>query len=197
MASDRISSLYLQAVEGERDAVLEIVESYSAQMLALAMVMGLPKSSAEDAVHGAWMKFFRHLEQARSDSDRKLREPAALNAWLKQVTRNAVRDVHRSVKRQQRLADRAGFEMEALDAFTYFDDTEERREREARRKAMWSALREVDEPCRELLLLRLEDPPMPYAQIADVLGRPQGAIGPTIGRCIEKLRTIIERGDSG
>lgn len=197
MLPDTLTALYERAVQGDRDGVAEIVESFSPQMLALAMMMGLPKTSAEDAVHGAWMKFFLHLDHARTDPDRMLRDPSALNAWLKQVTRNVVRDMYRSVRRQQELADRAGFEMMALDSFTYRDDTDERREAENRRKAMWAALLEIDEPCRELLSLRLVEPPMPYAQIAEVLGRPQGSVGPTIGRCIEKLRTIIKRSAHG
>ena len=34
----------------------------------------------------------------------------------------------------------------------------------------------------------LEDPPVPYAEISARLGIPVGSIGPSRGRCVEKLR---------
>jgi hypothetical protein len=34
----------------------------------------------------------------------------------------------------------------------------------------------------------LEDPPVPYAEIGARLGIPVGSIGPSRGRCVEKLR---------
>ena len=41
---------------------------------------------------------------------------------------------------------------------------------------------------QRLILLLIEDPPVPYAEISARLGIPVGSIGPNRRRCLEKLR---------
>jgi hypothetical protein len=38
----------------------------------------------------------------------------------------------------------------------------------------------------------MADPPASYAEISDVLGLPVGSIGPTRGRCLARLRVLLE-----
>jgi DNA-directed RNA polymerase specialized sigma24 family protein len=40
--------------------------------------------------------------------------------------------------------------------------------------------------------LLMADPPMSYADISDQLGLPIGSIGPTRGRCLARLRVLLE-----
>src|SRR5262249_55950160 len=57
-----------------------------------------------------------------------------------------------------------------------------------RHAALREALLELP-PCgQRLILLLIEDPPVPYAEISARLGIPVGSIGPTRGRCLDKLR---------
>ena len=58
-------------------------------------------------------------------------------------------------------------------------------ERNAKLRA---ALAELAEDDRRLLTLLLSDPPLPYARISEILGMPQGSIGPTRARCLARLR---------
>jgi RNA polymerase sigma factor (sigma-70 family) len=46
--------------------------------------------------------------------------------------------------------------------------------------------------CRDLLSALYGDDEAPYAEIAERLGVPIGAIGPTRARCLEKLRKMME-----
>ena len=56
------------------------------------------------------------------------------------------------------------------------------------------AFHTLDEEQRGLLRLVLLTEPKPsYEQISAVLGRPIGSIGPTLGRCIDKLRRATLR----
>jgi len=50
------------------------------------------------------------------------------------------------------------------------------------------AFAELPPACRRLLLLLLHDPPLPYAEIGEKMGRPVGSIGPSRARCLDKLR---------
>jgi DNA-directed RNA polymerase specialized sigma24 family protein len=45
---------------------------------------------------------------------------------------------------------------------------------------------------QQLLELLMADPPVSYAEISDQLGLPVGSIGPTRGRCLAKLRVLLE-----
>jgi DNA-directed RNA polymerase specialized sigma24 family protein len=45
---------------------------------------------------------------------------------------------------------------------------------------------------QRLLNLLMADPPASYAEISDQLGLPVGSIGPTRGRCLERLRLLLE-----
>ena len=57
-----------------------------------------------------------------------------------------------------------------------------------RHAALREAFRELP-PCgQRLILLLIEDPPVPYAEISARLGIPVGSIGPTRRRCLDKLR---------
>jgi DNA-directed RNA polymerase specialized sigma24 family protein len=38
----------------------------------------------------------------------------------------------------------------------------------------------------------MADPPASYTEISDQLGLPVGSIGPTRGRCLERLRVLLQ-----
>jgi len=55
------------------------------------------------------------------------------------------------------------------------------------------ALDRLDERCRALLLLLFEEEVTPsYDEVAIRLGMAIGSIGPTRGRCIAKLRQLLD-----
>jgi DNA-directed RNA polymerase specialized sigma24 family protein len=45
-----------------------------------------------------------------------------------------------------------------------------------------------------LTMLFWEEPTPPYDEVAERLGMPLGSLGPTRGRCLEKLRERLEEG---
>jgi RNA polymerase sigma factor (sigma-70 family) len=192
--AELVEQRYEAAVRGDQDAVRSIVEAWSRDLVRLAVVLGLPPTDAEDAVHAAWMKFFRHLREAAADPTREMRDPSKLRAWLRAVTRNSVRDIQRSTRRRRDLVHRAGIEALSSGAFVFREDHLSRLANQERIEAMWYAIRDLDETCRTIIVLRLEDPPCTYAEISEMIGRPEGAIGPTLGRCIDKLRRALEVG---
>jgi hypothetical protein len=57
-----------------------------------------------------------------------------------------------------------------------------------RHAALRQALVHLPSCCQRLLVLLIEDPPIPYAEISATLGIPVGSIGPTRLRCLDKLR---------
>jgi DNA-directed RNA polymerase specialized sigma24 family protein len=45
---------------------------------------------------------------------------------------------------------------------------------------------------QKLLEMLMADPPVSYAEISSQLGLPVGSIGPTRGRCLERLRVLLQ-----
>jgi DNA-directed RNA polymerase specialized sigma24 family protein len=45
---------------------------------------------------------------------------------------------------------------------------------------------------QRLLEMLMADPPVPYTEISDQLGLPIGSIGPTRGRCLDRLRVLLQ-----
>ena len=45
---------------------------------------------------------------------------------------------------------------------------------------------------QRLLEMLMADPPVSYTEISDQLGLPIGSIGPTRGRCLARLRVLLQ-----
>jgi DNA-directed RNA polymerase specialized sigma24 family protein len=54
------------------------------------------------------------------------------------------------------------------------------------------ALQTLPERWQQLLRMLMSDPPPSYTVISQTLGLPVGSIGPMRGRCLEKLRVLLE-----
>jgi RNA polymerase sigma factor (sigma-70 family) len=56
------------------------------------------------------------------------------------------------------------------------------------RQALRDGLAELPKRDQLLLQLRASDPPMSYEEISQLTGMPIGSIGPTLRRCLDRLR---------
>ena len=63
---------------------------------------------------------------------------------------------------------------------------------EERRQLVWRHVQRLSERCRMLLrVVAFVDRP-DYSVVAEALGMPRGSIGPTRGRCLAKLRELLQ-----
>ena len=56
---------------------------------------------------------------------------------------------------------------------------------------LWRAFAALPERCQALLRVLMADPPPSYQQVAAAMDMPIGSIGPTRGRCLERLRRTL------
>jgi len=67
------------------------------------------------------------------------------------------------------------------------------RQQVEREQMLRDALLELPPRCREMVrLLFYHQPPLPYKEVAERLGLAEGSIGFIRGRCLKKLRTLLQ-----
>jgi RNA polymerase sigma factor (sigma-70 family) len=168
-------SLVRRARNGDRQAWDAMVERFAPLIWSICRGHQLNRADAEDVGQSVWLQLVTHLDT--------IRDPAALPGWLATTTRRECRRVV-GIVRGPRVARR----LEDVEGIA--DDRMVEPELLAAERHM--VLREVfaDLPrsYRQLMSMLIEDPPVPYAEISARLGIPQGSIGPTRRRCLEKFR---------
>ncbi|NWG19880.1 MAG: sigma-70 family RNA polymerase sigma factor [Chloroflexi bacterium] len=122
----------------------------------------------------------------------KIEQPDRIGAWLATTAR---RESWRQVRRTRPSEsldqdDEQSPAMQIPDTALLPDELLERIERQ---HAVRRALEQLDDRCRTLLTLLFyrSDPPL-YSDIASQLEIPEGSIGPTRARCLQKLRRVLE-----
>ena len=156
-----------------------LVPRHSPRMYAVARSFAVDAQTAEDLVQTAWLRLLSRADQ--------LRDPQAVGAWLCMVVRNEAR---RLVTRRREIP--APEPAEHRPART--DEPDARLLRDERDQALRLAFANLGPECRQLLRLLLADPPLSYEEIAAVLERPRGSLGPTRRRCLQRLRDQLSPG---
>jgi RNA polymerase sigma factor (sigma-70 family) len=174
--SNPLITLVTRARNGDEPAWAELVERYAPLIWSICRKRRLGDSDAAEVGQNVWL----HL----ADQLGKIRDPAALPGWLVTTTRRECARISRSAQ----VTPATGY---ALDAAQIPDEQASTAEQilvAERHAALRQALVHLPPCCQRLLLLLIEDPPIPYAEISATLGIPVGSIGPTRLRCLDKLR---------
>ncbi|MFG1699043.1 RNA polymerase sigma factor [Nonomuraea sp. NPDC049309] len=164
------AELLAAAAKGDRAAWDELEARYGPRMWAVARACGLSPVDAADAVQGAWLRLLQHLHD--------IREPASVGGWL-------VTTVRREALAMQRKEPPLVSVTEPVDEP---DPAAAVLEADGRRR-LWKTVSTLQEPCRSILELVAYE--VGNQQVASRLGLPDGSVGPTKARCLEKLRTLL------
>ncbi len=171
---------------GDPAAWERLVRRYQRLIYAIPRRAGLNADLSAEVFQRVWVMLLEHLD--------RIERPERLSAWLVTTAR---RESWRQLRAQSSaVALPEGYEdEEALGALPdpalLPDEVLERLERQ---HTVRRAIATLDERCRELLTLLFYRPEPPsYAAIAQSLGMPEGSIGPTRSRCLQRLRQALER----
>lgn len=182
-AADRDAELLAQALAGgpdRRAAWDELTSRHSARLYAVARALGMSSTDAADVVQTAWLRLLERGHQVRDGGQ--------VGAWLAMVVRNEARRLH--TRRRLVPTDQAWDQV--ADPST--SAPEERLVRSERAVALRTAFARLGAECAELLRLLSTDPPLSYAEVSAVVGRPIGSLGPTRQRCLDQLRRHLPAG---
>lgn len=171
------------AREGDKAAWDELVERFAPLVWTVCSRFGLPRQDIEEVGQNVWLALLEHLN--------KLHAPAALPGWLITVTRRECqRAVHSRRRREQRELHTDDWAPIVADGV----DIEADNVAIEREHALREAFGQLPPRCRELLELLTADPPLSYDEIGRRLDMPIGGIGPTRGRCLDKVRHCLALG---
>jgi RNA polymerase sigma factor (sigma-70 family) len=182
MYADDDATLIRFCRAGDQEAWELLVRRYQRLIYTVPRRAGLNEELAAEVFQSVCIALFEHLD--------RIRQPDRLGAWLVTTAR---RETLRQLRRERAVA--VSFEEEVeiqqfADAGPLPDEQFERLERQL---AIRQAMSTLDERSRTLLsMLFYESEPPAYAEIAARLGMPEGSVGPTRARCLQKLLRALE-----
>jgi RNA polymerase sigma factor (sigma-70 family) len=179
--------LILACRRGDEAAWEKIIQRYQRLIYTIPRRAGLDEDQAADIFQEVFTTLFEKLDV--------IEQPERLQAWLVTTAR---RKTWRAVTeaRDQRL--RAGEEISEEEQLAMLPDDaplpvdvllqlEEQHQ-------VRTAVAELDDKCRQLVtMLFYQAEPPSYSEIAAALGTPEGSIGPTRARCLNKLMKLLKK----
>lgn len=170
------------AAAGDSQAWSELVDRFSDMVWSVARSFRLDEATAKDVSQTVWLKLIENID--------RITDPERLPGWLATTCR---REALRVARARERTVP-TEFEYDVADDSPSVDemliDDEDQR-------AVARAFRTLDETCRQLLRLMTVEPVLSYEEMADVMDRPVGSLGPTRARCLEKLKNALSRISGG
>jgi RNA polymerase sigma-70 factor (ECF subfamily) len=164
--------LVTRCLAGDQSAWASFVERFSRYVLAItARGYGLAEHDAEDVFQEVFARAYERLGE--------LRDPAAVQPWIAQLTRNACVDRIRGARRATPMGDLPDVPDED-ETFARLDLSLD----------LHRALATLPEHCAEVLdrfFARDES----YHVIGEAMGLPAGTIASRISRCLAKLKSEL------
>jgi RNA polymerase sigma factor (sigma-70 family) len=175
--ADRLADQLERARAGEAGALDAIVRELNPLLWHVARAQGAPRADVPDIVQNTWLELVSHLDGIRSSR--------ALTAWLVVTTK---REAWRTNRKRQ-ATDLIDTVVEVADEAPELSTALVTDERD---RVLWHAFQQLSQRCRELLrIVAMVDRP-DYSAVGEALGMPHGSIGPTRGRCLAKLRALLQ-----
>jgi len=169
------ASLFERWRDGDSAALDDLVRLLSPMLWQVVRASGLDRATAEDVVQTTWLTLVR--------SGHSISQPRAVAGWLCTSARREAWRVAKQGTRLQPVEDesiaRRLPDAPAPEGQVVLDDDNDR---------LWRSLGRLPERCQKLLRIVAAESRPDYSAIATELGMPVGSIGPTRGRCLDKLR---------
>jgi RNA polymerase sigma factor (sigma-70 family) len=177
--ADAVAALVVNAAAGSQQAWDGLVARYNRLGWAVARSFRLAEPDAADVVQTTWLRLVEHLDA--------LQQPERVGAWLGTTAR---REALRVAKLRGQTVERSSdADLTVLpDAEPSIEESLLTRERDAE---LYRAVLQLNERCQRLLRVLSASPPPRYEIVSEALGLPVGSIGPTRGRCLDKLRRVL------
>jgi RNA polymerase sigma factor (sigma-70 family) len=143
----------------------------------------LAEVDAADVVQATWLRLLENIN--------RIEYPDRIGSWLATTARH---ECLRHLAARKKLVFIAEDDIVLGPSRAHQPDVDERLLADERDEAVRAALARLPSRSQQLMELLMTDPPVSYTEISTQLGVPVGSIGPTRGRCLERLRLILQAG---
>jgi RNA polymerase sigma factor (sigma-70 family) len=174
-----VAATLRRVIDGDQRAWDEIVEHFGGLVWSIARGYRLG-ALTDDVVQTVWLRLAEYCD--------RIRDPERLAGWLATTTRNEALRVARKrtdVVSLPEYPERDDRRQLSIDEIVTDHDTQ---------RHVLAAFAKLPEKDQQLLRLLCAVPPLDYATIAELLGRPIGSIGPSRERSLNKLRRLLPNG---
>ncbi len=180
LRSASLATLVQLAAEGCSKAWQELVSRFGGMIAATGRRYRLGAADVAELQQITWLRLVENIN--------KIEQPERLGGWLATTARRESLQLLRRASKYHSGADQMLANMPD-DGLPEPDAAPIAAEREALVRAAWERLAPR---CQELLSLLMVDDPMGYKDLSQLLRMPVGSIGPTRGRCLERLRRLVD-----
>jgi len=168
--------------KGNQAAWSALIEKYKNLIFSIPIKFGLSREDAADIFQAVCVDLLSSLQE--------LREPRALPKWLMQTSfhkclrwKNDRLHLAEDIEMLDGLADANGKDI--AEAMVYQLEREQ---------SVREAMAGLPPRCHRMVnMLFFDDPPRPYQEVAKELGIAAGSIGFIRGRCLKKMRELLEK----
>jgi RNA polymerase sigma factor (sigma-70 family) len=174
------TGLVRRAADGDQRAWQRLVEQYARLIWAMTRDFKLAESDAADVFQVTWLRLLEHIG--------RLERPERVGSWLAATARNECLRALAARRKVVPVPDGATLH----DAAAHQPEVDERLLADERDQTVREALACLPRHWQQLVEMLMADPPASYAEISDQLGLPVGSIGPTRGRCLSRLRDLLQ-----
>ena len=181
-------NLIIACRQGEANAWSMLVNRYQRLIYAIPRRAGLDEDQAAEVFQRTFAKLFEHLE--------RIKQPERIQAWLVTTARRETLGLIHQQRREPALWDTDNRHSESRYEAVPDDAPlpDEALERLQEQHIIRTAIEAMGEPCCQLLkMLFYRADQLSYAEVAAALNMPEGSLGPTRARCLQKLRHLLER----
>ncbi len=191
-------ALLARCRRGDERAWSVLVARYERLVHSIPLNLGLGPDDAADVTQACFSALLRAIDTIET--------PGRISAWLSTVAkRESIRIIERRT-RERTLGDRTpregrgeGLSVDGLDASASGPTADDDQIHRLAADVEWvhQGLQRVSPRCREVLTM-LYFSGVTYEEAATRLGMPIGSLGPTRGRCLDRLRAVLaETYDAG
>ncbi len=175
-----VAELVRRAADGDRQAWERLVDQFARLIWSITAEFKLVESDAADVAQTTWLRLLEHID--------RIEYPDRVGSWLAATARN---ECLRSLAARKRVV-LSDDDAELGSAVAHEPEIDERLLADERAQTVRDALSHLPRRWQRLLEMLMADPPASYADISGELELPVGSIGPTRGRCLARLRVLLQ-----
>jgi RNA polymerase sigma factor (sigma-70 family) len=175
-----VAELLRRAADGDMTAWNRLIDQFGRLIWSITVGFKLAESDAADVVQTTWLRLLEHID--------RIEYPDRVGSWLAATARN---ECLRNLAARKRVVP-SDDDVELGSALAYGPEVDEGLLAHERDQTVRDAMSRLPRRWQRLLEMLMADPPASYADISDKLGLPIGSIGPTRGRCLARLRVLLQ-----